>query len=911
MEKNDISKLNHKLRNFCRCKLNIIFIICLSSTIALAQKKQVKGEVKNSKGNVVPYAGIVLKNNKDYIISFINCNSQGLYRIELPDTINLTSSFIEVNCIGYKKNQQLLLKGKYIYDFVLEEEAIDLKEVKIKQRPQIISIGDTLSYNVTSFSRAEDRSIGEVLKRLPGITVAENGQISYNGKAISNLFIHGDDLMDGRYGLATKVINKDMIKSIDVIQHFQPVNVLRNKVFTDDVAMNLVLKDENSLKLASQAMLGAGLPEQYDVALNTMMFNKKNKLLNSLKSNNSGIDMRNDFAQLGTSGFIGDAGNLKPSNILTLGTVGDPSLPKVSYYLNKSKLLNANNLINLNTDLQFKSNVQLFFDQNKLDYTNKLDNYLKADTIKYRETQQIINKPYVINTAVTATVNKNNYFLNNKLSFNIEGNKSISSLDFNNYSFDQNLKERTVNFFNDFGYIPSLKSSKNVIDIRWYIGYFNNPQQLNINAGLNSELFNEGFPYAASSQYLKTPTFFNNATIAYRIFNNHFIQQSYQLGMINERQRFNSNLNLIQVDNTIIDYRGDAGNDLVWQRDRIFANAEYSIKKESWRASLSLPLIGQSLRYNQADYGLNKNNNQFFLNPKANLTLNLNAEDSFALNYSFNNNLSSISNVYRGAVLANYRTIYANNADLQEQQTSNLGLIYNFKRSIIMLFAAVRLDYKKVMANTIASSELTANVQRTIFLPYQNNQNILNFNADISKYVFALNTTFSVNAVLSRSNYNQLINKQIYPFNNSALTLQGKIESKLFNVVTLSYNGAGFWNESKQKPIAGISFNINNKTKRFNQNLNIGYSPINNLFINLMGRHIYGSQSDITNINYFFMDVNTRYKLVKWRTDFELNISNLANIKSFEIFSLSSNQFSVSHYDIRGRMAIIRATFNL
>ncbi|MBB2148276.1 carboxypeptidase-like regulatory domain-containing protein [Pedobacter gandavensis] len=907
MEEAIATKLGRRLQNICKYKLNIILILCLSSAVVCAQKKQINGVLRNGNGSGVANANIVLKNAKDYVMSFTHSNAKGEYAIGLSDTSSMAALVIELSCIGYETMQQRLSVHKYTYDFSLKAQSIDLKEVKIRSRPIIISKGDTLSYHVGSFSRPEDRSIGDVMKRLPGVSVAESGQISFNGKVISNLYIHGDDLMDGRYGLATKAIAKDMIKSIDVMQRFQPINVLKNKVFTDDVAINLVLKDEHSLKLAGQVMLGAGLPHQYDAAVNTMMFNKKVKVLNSLKANNSGIDMRNDFSQLGSSGFVKDVGSWKPNGILSLGTVGNPDLPKVNYYLNQSKLLNTNNLYNFDNGLQIKANVQLFLDQNKLNYTNSLDNYLNGDTLRYRERQGIANKPYSLNTSLTATLNKNTYFLNNKFSFNLDGNHASGDMSFNNENFNQHMKEKALNFFNDFSYTPALKN-KNVVDMRWYVGYFNNPQQLNIDAGLNPELLNGGIPYTGILQSLSTPTFFSNAKVAYRIFNDHLIQQSYELGLINERQQFNSKLNLIQNNNSIADYKGDVGNDLSWQNDKVFGNAEYTVKKNKWRADLSLPLIGQFIHYKQYDYGLNTRKNQVFLNPNANLTVYLNAEDQFTVNYNFNNNFGKISNVYSGVVLANYRTISANHADLQEQKASNLALAYNFKRSIIMFFATARVDYKKAKANTIASTELLEDVQRTILLPYQNDQNTINCTLDMSKFIFALNTTISARAVLGSSDYNQLINDQLYPFKNKALTLQAKIESKFFGAVTLSYNGLGLWNESKQKPTEGVIFNINSKTKRFDQNLNIGFAPVNRLFVNLLGRHIYGSQSSV---NYLFTDIQARYKLVKWRTDLELNISNLGNLKTYEVFSLSSNQFFLSRYEIRGRMGMIRATFNL
>lgn len=894
------------LRNHFRFLLTTIFILYSSSNV-FAQKKLLNGIVSTRSGNAIPGANIIVKNNKDFVVSFAYTDTKGRYSIKLTDTINTEECVIEVVSIGYKKIQEVLLPDKYTYDFLMEEQAIDLKEVKIKNRPIIISKGDTVSYSVGSFSRPEDRSIGDVIKRLPGISVAENGKISFKGKSIQNLYIQGDDLMDGRYGLATKIIDKEMIKSIDVIEHFQPINVLKDKVFTDDVAMNLILKDENSLNLAGQAMLGLGLPEQYDAALNVMMFNKKFKMLNSLKANNSGVDLGSDFTQLGT-GLVSDVGNSKPKSLLTLGTVGGPDLPKGNYYINQSELLNINNLVTLKGDLKVRSNIQFFFDKNRLNYTSNLDNYLAGDTLRYREIQRIVGKPYSINTSFTATVNKKSYFLNNKLSFNVDGNFSTSFLDFNDENFDQTLKQKNLSFFNDFSFTPAMKNTKNIADVRWYLGYSKNPEHLTISAGLNPELLNQGVSYAGSIQNTNTPTFYNHITFGYRISSEALIQQNYQVGIINEWQLFNSKLNIRQIDNTITNYGLDVGNNLNWQRDIVFTNAEYSIKRTAWIASMSLPLTAQSIRYKQDDYGMNENKNQFFINPRASLRLLLNAEDYISLNYNKKNIFGGISNVYRGTVLTNYRNLFANSADLQEQQSNNIAATYDFKRTISMFFAAARINYSKITANTILASVLTADVQRTVLLPYKNDQSSTDFSVDLSKYIFVLNTTLSVNTVIKKTNYNQLINNTLYPFTNKGLTLEVSIDSKLPGEITLSYKGRGFWNRSEQKPGKGNNYDINGKTKRFDQSLNIGYSPITNLFLHLSGRHIYGSQSSV---NYLFVDLQARYKFLKWHTDFELNITNIANIKNYEVFSLSSNQYYVSRYEIRGRMEILKAIFNL
>src|SRR5699024_6873654 len=130
-------------------------------------------------------------------------------------------------------------------------------------------------------AQPEDRSVGDVLRRMPGIDIGDDGTIYYNGKPIENLYIHGDDLMNGRYGLATKAIRKEDIKAIDVIRNHQPIKVLQNKIYTNKTAINLILKDENKLKLSTQLMTGGGLPQQYDAAVTPIVLNKNIKMINT------------------------------------------------------------------------------------------------------------------------------------------------------------------------------------------------------------------------------------------------------------------------------------------------------------------------------------------------------------------------------------------------------------------------------------------------------------------------------------------------------------------------------------------------------------------------------------------------------------------------------------------------------
>ena len=60
----------------------------------------------------------------------------------------------------------------------VKEKRMTLKEAKI-QAPKVSISGDTLNYNVSSYVKVDDRNIGEVLKRIPGVTVTSEGEIYY------------------------------------------------------------------------------------------------------------------------------------------------------------------------------------------------------------------------------------------------------------------------------------------------------------------------------------------------------------------------------------------------------------------------------------------------------------------------------------------------------------------------------------------------------------------------------------------------------------------------------------------------------------------------------------------------------------------------------------------------------------
>lgn len=890
-------------------RILILLFLTVCVHFSYAQQQSIEGTLKTQSGKSVPFASVMIKNTQNKIIAFKSSDAEGRFGLLIPATQNLSELSLEINHLGFKKISEALKEGQNRYEIRMEEHSIDLADVQVKSRPRLTSIGDTLSYDVGSFAKNEDRSIEDVIKRMPGMEVNEDGKIKFNGQDISNLYIDGDDLLDNKYAIGTKTIPYAMVQGVEVLQNHQPLKVLKNKSISDKIAVNLVIKEEAKLKLTGQAKLGAGLPNQYDGEVNTILFNKKYKMLNVLKGNNIGNDLSSDFTGFNFASSLSGMGNSRPAPLLSSGTAGNPNLPKNRYFLNNSGSLNANNLVNHKSGLQVKSNVKLLLDRNEMVYNSLSEYYSGEDTIRYHERQDLANHPFISDLSFNAQVNKDAYYFNNALKFTYSKETSHSALFSNDVDMNQKLQNQVRDFSNTLDYVPELKN-KNIISLNWYLNYYNQPQTLSIQPGINADIFNDGNAFQSLNQFAETPTWFNKATLGYRLTRG-IIKQNYRIGMLNEFQQLNSQLRVKQLDGSENGYRASADNHLHWNRNQIFVDGSFEYKKGGLEAVLSIPLTLQRIAYKDDDFALKENKSQWLANPALRLKQMTGVEDYLSFNYSYTNRTGNINSVFRGAVLSNYRSLRANDAQLEEQNSHTLDLNYNYRCSITLFFMNAGLSYNRASANTISSNRVDNDISQTISLSVVNNVNSFNANAGISKYIFSLGATADLKVSWSSTRFNQLFNGELLPFNNLSFVLNPSIEARLWNRISMTYAGNASWMTSRQVREEVDSVFPDRQIQNLDQSLGFSYSPFRSTFIRLNGKHQYSRQPQSQTVNYFFVDANARYKINRWRTDIELDLSNLANITTYDTYSLSANRFVFNQYHLRGRMAVLKLVFQL
>lgn len=202
-----------------------VILLCLLVPEVMQSRDRLTGLVTDDAGEPLP--GVVIKaydSSGGRPIAFGTSDSQGRYALNIPERAVVKR--VDFALIGYRQQSLTLERLASLKSVVMVSAPLELKEVTVKVVP-IRESGDTLKYNVAAFRSASDRTIEDVIKRLPGLSVDASGTISYQGENINKFYIEGLDMLSGRYALATKNISADDISSVDVYENHQPKRVLK------------------------------------------------------------------------------------------------------------------------------------------------------------------------------------------------------------------------------------------------------------------------------------------------------------------------------------------------------------------------------------------------------------------------------------------------------------------------------------------------------------------------------------------------------------------------------------------------------------------------------------------------------------------------------------------------------------
>ena len=226
--------------------LLLVLLLPLFSMQLIAQEITLSGVIKDSIGEPLELANIIasVKESGD-VESYAITNYEGRFRLDLPvgNTYILKASYLGLE----SKEIEIIVPADsddITQDINLMPLTNELEGVEIIYEMPVTVRGDTIVYNADSFTTGNERKLEDVIKKLPGLEINEDGEIEVEGKVVSKVMVEGKDFFDGDSKMATKNIPADAVDKVEVLRNYNEVNQMRGLGNDqDNIAINIKLKE--------------------------------------------------------------------------------------------------------------------------------------------------------------------------------------------------------------------------------------------------------------------------------------------------------------------------------------------------------------------------------------------------------------------------------------------------------------------------------------------------------------------------------------------------------------------------------------------------------------------------------------------------------------------------------------------
>lgn len=394
----------------------ITYLICLFFAVSTVAQINVSGKVVDKESNEpLTGASVIVKGADGKIKQYTTSKGDGGFAMSQP---SVAGCRLEVSMMGFAKKTIPLDSVSFPLTVYLEPGITLLKEVTVKA-DRIREQGDTITYNVGSFAQAQDRSIGDVLKRMPGINVEQSGKIQYQGEDINKFYIEGSDLLGGKYGIATNGISHEDVGAVEVMENHQPMQVLSGISFSDKAAINLRLKNRAKATWSFHGDAGGCYSWQPDGAIwdgelfaMAVMPNFQN--ITTFKTNNIGEDLS---AQ--ATDFFASRRGTDLSRYVSVSLPGVPNLSRKRTLFNRSALVSTNALWKLGRG-EFKAQIDYSFNRVTAEAASVTTYFLNDGNHVVTEDRNGVDRSHSLSGKFIYELNQKTAFINNTLKTNID-----------------------------------------------------------------------------------------------------------------------------------------------------------------------------------------------------------------------------------------------------------------------------------------------------------------------------------------------------------------------------------------------------------------------------------------------------------------------------------------------------------
>ena len=839
-------------------KKYIILCLLILLVQSISAQRVVEGVVTDVGGH--PVSAAIIKTvdaTTKKTLRFCQTDTKGKFTITAQE-----GNILSISAISYKKQELKVTMDMPAQHITLEEDTKTLSEITVKAKPIKIK-GDTIQYLLTTYKKEGDRTLADVLARVPGFEVnKENGEIQYEGKSISNFYIEGMNLMGGKYGLATKSLPQDDVATVEVMKHHQPIRVLDDFTYTDDNAINIRMKQGAKARWMTSYSGGIGLKSHgglWNFETFAMRLKPSFQTFLTYKTNNIGKNIRRET-----------------DNLLSFNELQSPlsamlSLPSPSPLLLKGRsLFNRSHVVSLNAlqriDENSQVNVQITFvnDRNEATSLRHSDFYTNSGIKTIENRKQYLEKSNDLFAKIKYENNAKNHYLKNELSGDFSWNKQwLNEQGTQPHKMMGNLPIYTLkdNFsiMKKYGKRLITLQSKNIMDVR--------PQQLYVDSLVQS----------INQHYYET-----NTDVSGSLRIGRFIL-SGEIGVNAGEHRFTSDL--VGVPDSIGLLMGKSS--FTFASFYTNPSIEYTVK------DFNFTLSGD-MSYNHYKYSLDNGQSKFLFSPNLHIRWKATATWTFSANASINTMQINAAQFYPTLVLQDYQYMNKGLADYNLSKEKSVGIRILYSDALKGTSIQLRITKSFGTSPYTSTQDYVGNYIVESLTQGDTKYNSWNMFLMGSQGIGFLKGKLNVTALYNAMNSYMVQNSQRMPYDTKNLNITSNLDIGLIKGVDINYKLTYGFHQMKM-PAFGKTSNLN--SWKHVGSLRLPLCKVLSLETLTEYYHNEIAQKEFKDM--FFQDFTLVFKAKHF--DLSLAWNNVFNNKSYSYGINNTLSSSFSNQDIRGR----------
>lgn len=847
----------------------LLLLLGACALCALAQVS-VKGTVvERGTNEALPGASVIVKGADGKIKKFSTSRKDGSFDMQIPVTKGWR---LEVAMMGYGRQSVNLDSVSFPLTVYLEPGATLLKEVTVKA-DRIREQGDTISYNVGSFAQSQDRTIGDVLKRMPGIDVSQSGKIQYQGEDINKFYIEGSDLLGGKYGIATNGISHDDVGAVEVMENHQPMQVLAGISFSDKAAINLKLKNKAKATWSFHGDAGGGWSWQpegavWDGELFAMAVMPGFQNITTFRTNNTGEDISSS-----NTDFFADRRGTGLSRYVNIGLPGVPSLDSKRTLFNRSFLVSTNNLWKLGRG-EFKANIDYSFNRVTADASNITTYFLDEGNRMITENRDGTEHNHSLSGKFIYELNQKTAFINNTLQTNIDWN-DITLRTTGSIPNTQTADLPDYYISNRFKMIQRFKG-KHLVTFDSRNEWESLPQTLGLDVN--------GNPY---SQHIGDHAFLTHESAAYA-FSLKGITISLEGGIKGYWRSMNSELpELPQAIPGLTENTIHTNSFTVYATPKL----EYWVRRVN--LSLNLPL-------SYAHYSFDKaiaNRDEVYFSPSLSFNWKPNNRFSGTIRGGIGRSPMNLNLIHPGLIMTNYRTLKSGVDNFYNSTSQNVSASFQYKHTRHGLFANGLVLHSWSRLPYTLSQQLYGDYAVYSYSDAKNDSKSLMALGSIGKTLDFMRGSCNINGSYNRNESRLFSQQQSVQSVSDGWSVGGKINGSPCRWFSFDYRID--YSDSRLKMNGAAAPWLSAMTNE----LSLNFMPHTKWEWQVSGEHYRNELTEGTYKNIVMLDTKLIFKPSK-RIELSASLTNILNKTQYNYTTYSQLSSFESQRSLRGRQLL-------